>query len=159
MSIPIIGILALLDLVSISCSLRVRPLLRIGLLDVTNARAMEGGRSSSRPCCSPAAAGRQLHAGKQRQGDFRRRERSLHRHDQRRPDHHRVAHGNRCTGDLGSLNPYVTRLTIAPATSARRHDLHRRGRVSAGFVAETCNSGVATAGPIRARVNFTYTRQ
>lgn len=69
--------------------------------------------------------------------------------------------GNRCTGDLGSLNPFATRLTgcagdlgsvIMTCTDGRR--------VTAAFVAASCSSGMATGWDQYGRVlNFAYTRE
>ena len=69
--------------------------------------------------------------------------------------------GNRCTGDLGSLNPFATRLTgcagdigtvVMTCTDGRR--------VTAAFVAASCSSGVATGSDQYGRaLNFTYTRE
>ena len=69
--------------------------------------------------------------------------------------------GNRCTGDLGSLNPFATRLTscagdlgtvIMTCTDGRR--------VTAAFVAASCSSGVATGSDQYGRaLNFAYTRE
>jgi hypothetical protein len=74
--------------------------------------------------------------------------------------------GNRCTGDLGSLNPYAS----APVTSWLTGCAGDLGtvamtcsdgrRVSAGFVARTCSSGVASGWDQNGRaIDFTYTRE
>jgi hypothetical protein len=69
--------------------------------------------------------------------------------------------GNRCTGDLGSLNPFATRLascagdlgTVVMTCSDGR-------RVTAAFVAASCTSGVATGWDQHGRVlSFAYTRE
>jgi hypothetical protein len=69
--------------------------------------------------------------------------------------------GNRCTGDLGSLNPYPTWLTdcagdlgtVAMTCSDGR-------RVTAGFVASSCSAGVASGwDQYGHELNFSYTRE
>ncbi len=69
--------------------------------------------------------------------------------------------GNRCTGDLGSLNPYVTRLTNCAGDLGTVAMTCTDGRrVSAGFVAETCSSGVASGWDQYGRaLDFTYRRE
>ncbi|MBL8838128.1 MAG: hypothetical protein JNL66_17895 [Alphaproteobacteria bacterium] len=69
--------------------------------------------------------------------------------------------GNRCTGSFGSINPFATRLTscvgdigtvIMTCTDGRR--------VTAGFVAASCSSGMATGADQYGRpLNFSYTRE
>jgi hypothetical protein len=69
--------------------------------------------------------------------------------------------GNRCTGDLGSLNPFATRLTSCAGDVGTVVMTCSDGRrVTAGFVAAGCSSGTASGWDQYGRVlNFAYTRE
>ena len=69
--------------------------------------------------------------------------------------------GNRCTGDLGSLNPFATWLTSCAGDLGTVVMTCSDGRrVTAAFVAASCSSGFASGGDQYGRpLNFTYTRE
>lgn len=69
--------------------------------------------------------------------------------------------GNRCTGTLGSINPFATRLTSCAGDLGTVVMICTDGRrVTAAFIAASCNSGMATGADQYGRpINFSYTRE